>query len=77
LRNVCTTLNLDGDDRITMMRVIAGREGVHYIDVQTSKTPRTTLGVNCADCQTSFESTFWVQFIEGTDFAGLWGTQNS
>lgn len=68
----CTTLNLDGEDRVTMMRIIAGREGVSQIDIQTSKFPIRTFGKRKDDL--TFQSDFWVPFDLGTDFAGFWGT---
>lgn len=67
----CTTLSFDGDDRITMMTVTAGREGVTSLEIQTSKRPYKHFGVSYA--YNAFSSTFWVNFIEGYDFAGLHG----
>lgn len=67
----CNKLDIDGDDRITMMQVRAGADGILGFDLQTSKRPIISVGGSTTE--TSFKASNWVDFIEGTDFAGFWG----
>lgn len=73
LSHQCETLNLDFDDRVTMMRVTSNSNGLQQIDLQTSKIPEASLG-NRDPSYFAYVNTNWVKFNDGTDLAGLWGT---
>ena len=73
LTHECETLLMDGEDRITNMKVVAGAEGVVGLFVGSSKRPQLYFGGSNAGNALSYEGSEYIRFTEGTDFAGLWG----
>ena len=72
LTHECETLLMDGEDRITNMRVIAGAEGVTGLSIGSSKRTQINFG-RASGSALSYEGSEYIRFSEGTDFAGLWG----
>jgi len=62
---------MDGKDRITNMKVIAGAEGVTGLQIGTSKRPNLLFGGSSNGL--SYQGSEYIRFTEGTDFAGFWG----
>ncbi len=79
LTNSCSTINLDGEDRITQIYIDYSMGGIKNMEFQTSKQTSLTLSapVQSNKDKFAFEGSNYVRFTEGTDLAGLWGTVNS